>query len=157
MIVTKIFDAVVLINIIQDLDFEEILIDWGKNPRYKQWTSYEVNLEVQKNARLKLNKLIALDIIKIFKPVPSNDIKQIQNLNPKLSIADCSLIYHYTKINNAICLTNDLHLRKYFIKNNFWLSGTNGIYLKLLKDKNIPQEIVEEKFNALKHDSRVFP
>jgi hypothetical protein len=67
------------------------------------------------------------------------------------------LIYHYTKINNAICLTNDLHLRKYFIKNNFWLSGTNGIYLKLLKDKNIPQEIVEEKFNALKHDSRVFP
>jgi len=89
MIVTKIFDAVVLINIIQDLDFEEILIDWGKNPRYKQWTSYEVNLEVQKNARLKLNKLIALDIIKIFKPVPSNDIKQIQNLNPKLSIADC--------------------------------------------------------------------
>jgi hypothetical protein len=157
MIVTKIFDAVVLINIIQDLDFEEILIDWGKNPRYKQWTSYEVNLEVQKNARLKLNKLIALDIIKIFKPVPSNDLKQIQNLNPKLSIADCSLIYHYTKINNAICLTNDLHLRKYFIKNNFWLSGTNGIYLKLLKDKNIPQEIVEEKFNALKHDSRVFP
>jgi len=157
MIVTKIFDAVVLINIIQDLDFEEILIDWGKNPRYKQWTSYEVNLEVQKNARLKLNKLIALDIIKIFKPVPSNDIKQIQNLNPKLSIADCSLIYHYTKINNSICLTNDLHLRKYFIKNNFWLSGTNGIYLKLLKDKNIPQEIVEEKFNALKHDSRVFP
>ena len=48
MILTKLFDAVILINIFQDLDFKEILINWAKNPRYEQWTSYEVNFEVKK-------------------------------------------------------------------------------------------------------------
>ena len=157
MSITKIFDAVVLINILQDIDFEEILIEWGNNPRYKQWTSYEVDQEVQKNARPKLDKLIVSDIIKIFKQAPSNDLNQIQNFNPKLSIADCSLIYHYTRTSNAICLTNDLRLRKYFSRNNFLLSGTNGIYLKLLKDGVFPQQIIEEKFKDLKSNSRVFP
>ena len=157
MIVTKIYDAVVLINILQDIDFEEIFIDWGKNPRYEQWTSYEVNLEIQRNARSKLDKLITSKIIKIFDPAPPNDLIQIQNFNPKLSIADCSLIYHHKRINNVICLTNDLHLRKYFAKNDFKLSGTNGIYLKLLKDRNFPQKIIEEKFKELKNDSRIFP
>ncbi len=157
MIITKIFDAVVLINILQDIGFEEILIDWCENPRYDQWTSYDVDLEVQKGARPKLDKLISDNIIRIFNQAPLNDLIQIQNFNPKLSIADCSMIYHYTKVSNAICLTNDLHLRKYFIRNNYRLSGTNGIYLKLLKDSNFPQDIIEEKFKNLKKDSRVFP
>jgi hypothetical protein len=155
--VTKLFDAVVLINILQDIDFEDILINWDENSSYNQWTSYEVNLEIQKKARLKLDKLITDNIIRIFKQAPQNDLNQIQGFNPKLSTADCSLIYHYTRVNNAICLTNDLHLRKYFIKNNYKLSGTYGIYLKLLKDGNFPKNIVEEKFKDLKKDSRVFP
>lgn len=157
MTVTKLFDTVVLINILQDIDFEEILIAWGENLSYDQWTFYEVNLEVQKKARIKLDKLITDNVIKIFNQAPQNDLKQIQGFNPKLSIADCSLIYHYTRANNAICLTNDLHLRKYFAKNNFNLSGTNGIYLKLLKNGNFPKDTIEEKFKDLKNDSRVFP
>ncbi len=157
MTITKLFDAVVLINIIQDIDFEEILIDWSKNPSYDQWTSYEVNLEVQKKARPKLDKLISDNIINIFNQAPQNELKQIQGFNPKFSLADCSMIHHYNKINKAICLTNDLHLRKYFIKNNFKLSGTNGIYLKLLKDANHSKNTIEEKFKDLKKDSRVFP
>lgn len=157
MTLIKLFDAVILINILQDIDFEEILIYWGQNPGYNQWTSYEVNLEVQKKARIKLDKLIIDNVIKIFKQTPQSDLKEIQGFNPKLSIADCSLIYHYTRVNNAICLTNDLHLRKYFTKNNFRLSGTNGVYLKLLKDGNFPKETIEEKFKNLKNDTRVFP
>ena len=78
MTIIKIFDAVVLINILQDIDFNEILIDWSKNPRYEQWTSYEVNLEVQKEARPKLDKLITDNTIKIFTQVPQNELKQIQ-------------------------------------------------------------------------------
>ncbi|MGB5911340.1 MAG: hypothetical protein WBH31_09125 [Promethearchaeia archaeon] len=157
MIVTKLFDTVVLINILQDIDIEDILLNWGENPSYDQWTSYEVNLEVQKKARIKLDKLITDNVIRIFNQAPQNNLKQIQGFNPKLSIADCSLIYHYTRVNNVICLTNDLDLRKYFIKNNFRLSGTNGIYLKVLKDGNFPKDIIEEKFKDLKNDSRVFP
>lgn len=157
MIITKLFDAVVLINILQDIDFEEILINWDENPSYNQWTSFEVNLEVQNKARMKLDKLIRDNIIRIFNQAPQNELKQIQGFNPKLSIADCSLIYQYARVNNAICLTNDLHLRKYFTKNNFRLSGTYGIYLKLLKDGNFLKDIVEEKFLDLKNDSRVFP
>jgi len=156
MTITKLFDAVVLINILQDIDFEEILIAWGENLSYDQWTSYEVNLEVQKKARIKLDKLIIDNVIKIFNQAPQDFLKQIQDFNPKLSIADCSLIYHYTRANDAICLTNDLHLRKYFTKNNFRLSGTNGVYLKLLKDGNFPKETIEEKFKDLKNDARVF-
>ncbi len=57
MTITKLFDAVVIINILQDIDFEEILIDWSKNPRYAQWTSYKANWEVKKEARPKLDKL----------------------------------------------------------------------------------------------------
>ena len=106
---------------------------------------------------MKLDKLITDNVIKIFNQSPHNDLRQIQGFNPKLSIADCSLIYHYTRANNTICLTNDLHLRKYFTKNNFRISGTNGIYLKLLKDSNFPKETIEEKFKDLKNDSRVFP
>ena len=157
MTVIKLFDTVVLINILQDIDFEEILIAWGENLSYDQWTSYEVNLEVQKKTRKKLDKLITDNVIKIFNQAPQNDLKQIQGFNPKLSIADCSLIYHYARASNAICLTNDLHLRKYFTKNNFRLSGTNGIYLKLLKDGNFSKDTIEEKFKDLKNDSRVFP
>ena len=157
MTLIKLFDAVVLINILQDIDFEEILIDWGENPSYDQWSSYEVNLEVQKKARPKLDKLITDNIIKIFNQAPQNDLKQIQGFNPKLSLADCSLIYHYTRAKNAICLTNDLNLRKYFTRNNFRISGTNGVYLKLLKDGNLPQNTIEEKFKDLTKDSRVFP
>lgn len=33
MTVTKLYDAVVLINILQDIEFEDIIIDWAKNPR----------------------------------------------------------------------------------------------------------------------------
>ncbi len=157
MITTKLFDAVVLINILEDIDFKDILIDWSKNPNYDQWTSYEVNLEVKKKARPKLDKLITENIIKILAKAPQDELKQIQGFYPKLSLADCSLIYHYRKINNAICLTNDLRLRDYFKKHNFRLSGTNGIYLKLLKDNAYPKESIEEKFKALKRDSRVFP
>ncbi|MHA1488974.1 MAG: hypothetical protein ACTSRI_04895 [Promethearchaeota archaeon] len=157
MTITKLFDAVVLINILQDIDFEEILIDWSKNSRYDQWTSFEINLEVQKKARQKLDKLISDNIIKIYNQAPQNDLIQIQGFNPKFSLADCSMIYHYNKITKAICLTNDLHLRKYFIKNNLRLSGTNGIYLKLLKDGNFPKDIIEEKFKDIKKNSRVFP
>ncbi|HDZ16832.1 MAG TPA: hypothetical protein ENH75_00985 [archaeon] len=157
MTVTKLFDTVVLINILQDIDFEEILINWGVNPSYDQWTSYKINLEVQKKARIKLDKLITDNVIKIFNKAPQSNLKQIQGFNPKLSIADCSLIYHYKRTQNAICLTNDLHLRKYFTKNNFRLSGTNGIYLKLLKEGNFPKDIIEEKFKNLKNNSRVFP
>ena len=157
MIITKLFDAVVLINILQDTEFEEILIHWDENPFYDQWTSYEINLEVQKKARIMLDKLISDKVLKIFNQAPQNYLKQIQGFNPKLSMADCSLIYHYTRANNAICLTNDLHLRKYFIKNNFRLSGTNGIYLKLLKEGYFPIDTIEAKFKDLKKDSRVFP
>lgn len=157
MTVAKLFDAVVLINILQDIDFEDILIDWSKNTKYDQWTSHEVNIEIQKEARVKLDVLIWDNVIEVFNQAPQNELAQIQGFNPKFSIADCSLIYHYNKINNAICLTNDLHLRKYFIKNNFRLSGTNGIYLKLLKNGSFPNNIIEEKFKELKKDSRVFP
>lgn len=157
MTVTKLFDAVVLINILQDIDFEDILIDWSKNPRYDQWTSHEVNLEVQNEARPKLDNLIKDNVIEVLNKTPQKDLAQIQGFNPKFSIADCSLIYHYNKIKNTICLTNDLHLRKYFKRNNFKLSGTNGIYLKLLKDGNLPKDTIEEKFKDLKRDSRVFP
>jgi len=157
MTITKLFDTVVLINILQDIDFKEILIYWGENPAYDQWTSYEINLEVQKKTRIKLDKLITDNVIKIFNQAPQDYLKQIQGFNPKLSIADCSLIYHYTRANNAICLTNDLHLRKYFTKNNFRLSGTNGIYLKLLREDSFPKDTIEAKFKDLKNDSRVFP
>jgi len=157
MTLTKLFDTVVLINILQDIDFKEILIYWGENPAYDQWTSYEINLEVQKKTRIKLDKLITDNVIKIFNQAPQDYLKQIQGFNPKLSIADCSLIYHYTRANNAICLTNDLHLRKYFTKNNFRLSGTNGIYLKLLREDSFPKDTIEAKFKDLKNDSRVFP
>ncbi len=157
MIVTKLFDAVVLINILQDIDFEDILIEWFMNPRYEQWTSHEVNLEVQKEARPKLDQLIKDNAIEVLDQAPQNDLQQIQGFNPKFSIADCSLIYHYGKLSNAICLTNDLHLRKYFTRNNLRLSGTNGIYLKLLKDGTFPKNDIEEKFKDLKKDTRVFP
>ncbi|TFG19157.1 MAG: hypothetical protein EU533_07030 [Promethearchaeota archaeon] len=157
MTVIKLYDAVVLINILQDIEFEDIIIDWAKNPRYEQWTTHEVNLEVKKDARHKLDKLIKDKDIEVTNQAPQQDLKQIQGFNPKFSLADCSLIYHYNKLSNAICLTNDLHLRKYFIRNNLNLSGTNGIYLKLIKEGNLPKDKVEEKFKALKKDSRVFP
>ncbi len=157
MTITKLYDAVVLINILQDIEFEDIIIDWAKNPRYEQWTTQEVNLEVKKAARLKLNKLIKDNAIEVTNQAPQKDLQQIQGFNPKFSLADCSLIYHYNKMSNIICLTNDLHLRKYFLKNNLKLSGMNGIYLKLIKDGNFPKDLVEEKFKELKKDSRVFP
>ncbi|MHA1274744.1 MAG: hypothetical protein ACTSQP_03950 [Promethearchaeota archaeon] len=157
MIVKKIYDASVLINILQDIDFSEIITLWDQNPRYEQWTTFEVNNEIKRLARKKLDKLINQEVIKIFDPVPQNELDEIELDNPKLSRADCSLFYYCKKLRDCICLTNDKPLRDYLEKHNMRKSGTLGIYNKLKNDRSFPLEKIEKKFISLANDPRIFP
>ncbi|MHA1285188.1 MAG: hypothetical protein ACTSQP_22035 [Promethearchaeota archaeon] len=157
MILKKIYDASVLINILQDIDFSKIITLWNNNPKYEQWTTSEVYDEVQKLARKKLDELIIQGKIKIFDRVPKKKLEKIELDNPKLSQADCSLFYYCKKIKNCICLTNDKPLRDYLEKFNLRKSGTLGIYKKLKNDNSFPSEEIENKFAPLMVDPRVFP
>jgi len=155
--IKKIYDASVLINILEDLDFPEIMVLWNQNPRYEQWITSEINNEIKRLARKKLDELINQEIIKIFDPVPQDKLDEIEIDYPKLSQPDCSLYYYCMQLNDCICLTNDKPLRDYLELNNLRKFGTYGIYNKLKKDNSFPLKDIESKFAILKKDPRVFP
>ncbi len=155
--VKKIYDASVLINILQDIDFSDIIVLWNQNPRYEQWTTFEINNEIKRLARRKLDDLISQGIIKIFNPVPQDKLDEIEIDYPKLSQPDCSLFFFCNELNDCICLTNDKPLRDYLEIHNLRKSGIFGIYNKLKNDSSFPLEEIEKKFSILNKDPRVFP
>lgn len=155
--IKKIYDASILINILQDIDFSDIIILWNQNPRYEQWTTFEINNEIKRLARKNLDELINQEIIKVFDPVPQIKLDDIEVDNPKLSQPDCSLFYYCNELKNCICLTNDKPLRDYLEEHNFRKSGIFGIYNKLKNDNSFPLEDIEKKFAILMKDPRVFP
>ncbi len=155
--IKKIYDANVLIFILEEMNFSEIILLWNQNPRYEQWTTCEVNNEVKKKARSKLDELIKKKILKVFKPVSKIKLKHIQIKYPTLSIPDCSLLYYCKQINNCICLTTDRPLRNYLTRNNIPLAGMVGIYNKLRNDKSFPLNNINKKFYPLFKNKRVFP
>ena len=158
MINKKIYDASVLINILEELDFMEIFTLWDQNPRYEQWITHEVNREIIRLApRSQLDRLIEKKIINIFDPIPKDILEQININFPRLSVADCSLFYYCNKEDNTICLTNDKPLRNYLEEKSLFCSGTIGIYKKLKRDNSFPLSEIEDKFALLLQDPRVFP
>ena len=94
MTILKIYDANVLIRIIREIKFPEIILNWDLNLNYDQWTTYEVNNEIKGIARKGIDLLISKGILKIFHPIPKEVLEKINNFAPKLSLQDCSLFYY---------------------------------------------------------------
>ncbi len=155
--ILKIYDSCILIRILEEITCKEIFERWNSNPRYQQWITAEVNGEIGRNARKELNDLISRNIINIFDPIPRMELIKIKNLNPQLSFADCSLFYYSRRYSNSICLSDDNPLRTLFKKQNLRFHGTIGIYLKLKADHLFPLNELENKFEKLKKNARVFP
>jgi hypothetical protein len=153
----KIFDAVILINIIDECSFPDVLRSWSSNPRYKLWIPHEVNLEVKGAARNELDLLLDDKILHILPPVEGNKLKDIQKHKPKLSLADCSVYYHCVEIEGALALTNDRNLRNFLELNAITFHGTKAIYDKLIFEKTFPLDQIEERFARIKENPRIFP
>ena len=92
--ILKIYDSCILIRLLEETNCKEIFERWNSNPRYQQWITAEVNGEVGGNARKELNDLISRNIINIFDSVPQTELTKIKDLNPQLSLTDCSLFYY---------------------------------------------------------------
>jgi len=157
MIIIKIFDTMILIRLLQEIDGMKIFNVWNLNSRYELWTTKEVESEVKTKAKDKLKELIEDNIINFFEPAPLDALLEIKAKANRLSLADCSLFYHCSKITNSVCLSDDNPLRKHFKRNGLNLHGTMGIYLKLKRDKTFPIQIIENMFQELFSDPRIFP
>lgn len=153
----KIYDACIFIRFLEEISFKEVFEEWEKTLTYEQYTTTEILAEVQRDARIKLNDLIARDIIKILDPVPSDELTKINSLNPNLSEADCSIFFYVKRILDPICLTDEYPLRELCIENLVETHGTFGIYLKLKRDSTFPLDYIEKKFKKFEHNPRVFP
>ena len=155
--IKKVFDTVVLIDILVECQFSELLRLWSKNPRYELWMPAEINREIIGSARNELDALIKEKAINIFPLVDKNELIPIQRRKPKLSLNDCSIYYHCSKIPDAIALTNDKRLRQFLELNKIVIHGTKGIYEKVVRDKSYPIKEIEQKFAKIKQDRRTFP
>ncbi len=153
----KVFDAVVLIDIIAECQFSAILRLWSKNPRYELWMPTEINYEVKGRARNDLDTLIKDKIINVFPLVDKSELIAIQLRKPKLSLNDCSVYYHCSRIPGAIALTNDKRLRQLLESNKIAFHGTKAIYEKIIKEKSFPIQEIEQRFASIKQDKRIFP
>jgi len=157
MTIYKIYDACILIRFLEEISCEKLFEEWNKILDYEQYTTTEVLKEIQRNARNRMNRLIANRIIKILDPVPKKELDKIGLLNPNLSTADCSVLYYVLKISDPICLTDEYPLRVLCIENVIEIHGTAGIYSKLKKDGTFSLTDIEKSFKNFKQDPRVFP
>jgi hypothetical protein len=153
----KVFDAVVVIDIIAECQFSALLRLWSKNPRYELWIPTEIDHEVCGSARNDLDALIKDKIVNIFPLVEQSELITIQLRKPKLSLNDCSVYYHCSRIPGAIALTNDKRLRQLLESNKITVHGTKAIYEKIIKEQSFPIQEIEQRFALLKQDSRTFP
>ncbi len=157
MTIKKIFDTVILIRLLQEVDGAKVFNAWNLNSRYELWITKEVESEVKTKAKDKLEESIEKNVIKVFEPAPLDALLEIKKRANRLSLADCSLFYHCRRITNSVCLSDDNPLRKHFKRNGLNLHGTLGIYLKLIRDETFPIQIIEKLFNELLSDPRIFP
>jgi hypothetical protein len=155
--IIKIFDAVILIRLLQEIDGEEILKVWNNDPRYELWTTTEVKNEIKGKAKVKLNKLIEQKKMRVFDPVPFPILKRIIDEVNRLSVADSSCYYHCKRLEDSVCLSDDNPLRKHCVRNDLIIHGTMGIYLKMKRDKIFSDDYIEVLFESLLSDPRVFP
>lgn len=153
--IKKLYDASVLINLLENIGFIEVFEMWASE--YNQLITSEIKSEIIISKDL-LNSLIVRNILEILDPISKDKLKAIQEEKSyRLSLNDCSLYYYCKKFDNIVCLSDDAVIRQVFKREQLDLHGTQGIYLKLLKERNFPESLIEEKFVNLKKDSRVFP
>ncbi|MGV9172782.1 MAG: hypothetical protein ACOC35_09475 [Promethearchaeia archaeon] len=157
MSIKKLFDAVILIRLLEEIEGIDIFYAWHNDTRYELWTTPEVIFEVKTEAKEGLTELIEAGIIQVFSRSPKTDLIEIQNEAPRLSLTDCSLFYHCHRMKNIVCLSDDNPLRKHFKRNRLDLHGTMGIYQKLKMEQTFSLQKIEKMFKEIISDPRIFP
>ncbi|MHA1821359.1 MAG: hypothetical protein ACTSVC_12865 [Promethearchaeota archaeon] len=154
----KIFDSVILIRFLIEVQFKELFEKWFNHRRqeYIGLVPYEVLSEFKRNKE-ELENLIINKLLEVIPKVSDNELNRLNQKYPYLSKADCAVLYHGGRYRNAICLTDDGRLRKELEKQNIRKSGTKGIYQKLLSDNEFEEDFIEQMFSNFKKDRRIFP
>lgn len=134
MSIKKLFDAVIIIRLLEEIEGLDIFYAWHQDSRYELWTTPEVISELKTESKEKITELIKTGVFQLFSRSPKTALFEIQNEAPTLSLTDCSLFYHCYKIKNIVCLSDDNPLRKHFKRNGLILHGTMGIYQKLKRE-----------------------
>ncbi len=157
MTIKKVFDTMILIRLLQEIDGAKVFNAWNLNSNYELWITKEIESEVKTKAKDKLEELIEENVIKVFEPAPLDALLEIKKKANRLSLADSSIFYQCRRLTNSVCLSDDNPLRKHFKRNGLNLHGTLGIYLKLIRDETFPIQIIENMFKELLSDPRIFP
>ncbi|MHA1717431.1 MAG: hypothetical protein ACTSXP_17455 [Promethearchaeota archaeon] len=154
----KILDASTIINIIEKCDFKELFNRWGDCYRYNLIIPTEINDEIQRTGRDKLDLLIENCKIKVLPMAPTMELEKIQKRYPRLSLQDCTIIYHCLRLKEkVVCLTDDGPLRRACETLNIEIHGTFGIYTKLLNDGKFSSQTIKDKFKVIIQDKRINP
>lgn len=147
-------DANIIIDLLQvDLFLAFLELDWEKH------MSSLAEGEVQEENSYQLNEGIhAADLIfRRFSPEELDDIQNLKENYPPLSLADCSCLY-LAECLGAILLTGERKLRKVAIqKHQFEVHGILWVMEKLIENRIITYRLAHNKLTSLRGINRRLP
>ncbi len=100
------------------------------------------------------HKMIKSGIFTILDEVPEDKVKKIKQNYPKLTFADCEVLYYGKQYEKSICLTDETPLTNYLRKKQLMRGGTRGIYNKICKDQQFPRNEIDRKFHKIISDKK---